>query len=134
MELLNNFKTKEVKARAKTLAFILTTLLLVLLSYYFFVKFTSIRIPCMFHIITKLDCPGCGITRMLTQFLSFNFKAGIKFNYFLAFTMPIIIFIILYMCYAYLLNKKYSKWFNIISTTYCISLIVWGIVRNIISI
>ena len=124
----------QIKKRAKTLFLILGVLFLVLIAYYIFVVITGIRVPCMFNLITKLNCPGCGITRMLTKFLQFQFSEGIKFNYFLGFSLPIIIFLILGMCYYYLYNKKYDKWFNIICYLYLACLIIWGILRNIFGI
>ena len=130
VKLTNN----DVKERAKTLSFILTSLLIILFLYYLFVRFTGIKLPCVFYELTHLQCPGCGITRMLTQFLQFNFVKGIKFNYFLGFTLPIVVFMIGYMSYTYILNKTYSKWFNTFITIYLICLLSWGILRNIFSI
>jgi hypothetical protein len=124
----------EIKGRAKTLSFILISLFIVMFLYYLFVRFTGIKIPCIFFELTSLECPGCGITRMLTQFLQFNFVKGIKFNYFLGFTLPILLFMIAYMSYLYIFKKKQAKWFTILSTIYLISLFIWGILRNIFSI
>lgn len=124
----------EIKKRAKTLFLNFIILFVILISYYFIVRYTPLLIPCLFFELTGLNCPGCGITRMLTRFLQFNFAEGITFNYFLGFTLPIIIFIILMMSYYYIYNKKYSKWFNILLYIYLAALIIWWIVRNIIGI
>ena len=120
--------------RAKTLFLNFLLLFVILISYYFIVRFTAFKIPCLFFEITGLSCPGCGITRMLTQFLQFKFDKGVAFNYFLGFTLPVVVFIILMMSYYYIYNKKYSKWFNALLFVYLIALILWGIVRNIIGI
>ena len=124
----------EIKERAKHLSFILSALLIVMFLYYLFVRFTEIKIPCVFFELTNLQCPGCGITRMLTQFLQLNFVKGIKFNYFLGFTLPLLIYMIGYMGYTYVYSKPYSKKFSTLITIYLIALLTWGVLRNIFSI
>lgn len=122
------------KKRVKSFFFTLSIVLAILVSYYLIVRFTSFRIPCVFHLITKLNCPGCGITRMLTRFLQFKISEGIKYNYFLGYTLPIVILMISMMSYYYLYNKKYDKWFKILSLIYLCLLLAWGVIRNIIGI
>lgn len=34
-------------------------------SYLFFCRTTGLSLPCPFHAATGLDCPGCGITRLM---------------------------------------------------------------------
>lgn len=127
---MHNNSTK----RAKTLFLNFAILFAIAISYYFVVRYTSFKIPCLFFETTGLSCPGCGITRMLTQFLQLKFNEGIQYNYFLGYTLPVIIFVIAMMSYYYIYNKKYAKWFNVLVCIYLIALVSWGIVRNIIGI
>lgn len=111
--------------------FIITTILLI----YFLIcyKYSFLKIRCVFHEITGLNCPGCGISRMISSFIKLDFKSGIKYNYFLGYTFLILIFMIGYYIYSYINNKKikYIEWFNIL---YLILLLSWGIIRNILKI
>ncbi|MCI8333726.1 MAG: DUF2752 domain-containing protein [Lachnospiraceae bacterium] len=49
---------------------------LLLAGYYGFVKYTGIGILCLFRYIFHLQCPGCGITHMLTALGSGNFPGA----------------------------------------------------------
>ena len=37
-------------------------------------------IPCMFHILTGLDCPSCGISRMCMALLQLRFADAFRYN------------------------------------------------------
>lgn len=58
-----------------------------------FLYLTGYPIPCIFHKITGLYCPGCGITRMFISILRLKFIDAFHYNCF-AFIL-LIIFIIL---------------------------------------
>jgi len=125
----------ENKKRVKNLFFVMFILLVVLIAYYFLcIYFPKYTIKCFFNEITGLNCPGCGITRMLSSFIQFKFIQGIKFNYFLALTLPIVGGILIYSCYLYVKGKKSGKVFNIICYIYLFMLLSWWIVRNIIGV
>ena len=48
-------------------------LLLILVGYYFFNKYTGIYIPCIIREITGYKCPGCGITHLVFSLLQLDF-------------------------------------------------------------
>lgn len=55
-------------------------LLLAGILYGSFVRKTGAGIPCMFHLITGLKCPGCGVTRMAVALLQLDFAGAFKAN------------------------------------------------------
>lgn len=113
---------------------VLVSLLIIIsiLGIYFlaYSRLEFIRIKCLFHELTGLNCPGCGITRMILSFLQFDFYSGIKYNYFLGYTFIVIIFMVGYFIYSYIYNKKIKQieYFNMF---YLVLFILWGIIRNI---
>lgn len=90
----------------------------------------NIYIPCIFHKITGLYCPGCGVTRMLISILNLNFYQAFRYNPLIFILLPFIItYYILYYIY-WLQNKKIiirnELWYTLL-----IIIILYGIIRNI---
>lgn len=101
--------------------------------YYLFVELTSIYIPCVFHEITHLWCPGCGVTRMLINIVRGNFKKAFHCNQLLFISFPIFLIIIIDLFYSNMKSKtplyeKIPKW---IYYVYIALLILFMIIRNI---
>ena len=45
-------------------------------------------VPCVFHELTGLQCPGCGVTRMILALSRLDLAAAMKANAFLTVTLP----------------------------------------------
>jgi len=109
------------------IAIILLTTYLILGS-----KF-NIYIECPILKITKLYCPGCGITRMLKSIITLDFYQAFRYNTLIFCLLPLfLVYIILEIRYIitkktnFLNNKKYDKyWMTILIIT-----ILFGILRN----
>lgn len=109
------------------IAIILLTTYLILGS-----KF-NIYIECPILKITKLYCPGCGITRMLKSIITLDFYQAFRYNMLIFCLLPLfLVYIILEIRYIitkktnFLNNKKYDKyWMTILIIT-----ILFGILRN----
>lgn len=97
------------------------------LIYFFIVSLTGFGIPCIFHLITGLQCPGCGITTMIVDIFSFDFKGAFIANQFIFITWPFIAFEIFYLSY----NKGKNKINNIVLVIYLACLISFGLIRNL---
>ena len=67
--------------------------------YYFIVKYTSFGIPCLFHEITGLKCPGCGLSHMFIDLFHFRFKEAFNDNQLMFFLWPFTFGEILYIRY-----------------------------------
>ncbi len=118
---------KEKIDKSKKILFI--TILLSILYLYLNKRF-SFYIPCIFHKITHLYCPGCGITRMFLSILKLNFYQAFRFNPLMFFMTP---FIIIYEI-IYYINWIQDKKFKISKKIWYILLIItiiYTILRNI---
>lgn len=109
-------------------------LIVVLLIYCYFVNKTGIGIPCLFHTIFKIKCPGCGITRMYINILNLEFKQAFLANPIIFCTQPFIYYELIKMLYCYIHEKKVniSKIENICLYILIVALIIFGILRNIV--
>ena len=100
-------------------------------AYMLLRQFTGFYIPCAFHSITGLQCPGCGSTRMLAALLRLDFKAAYAYNPFLLVTLPFLAFEFVHEFFLTHDNKTFERINNILLTIYCVAIILFGIVRNL---
>ena len=105
-------------------------LIILLVSFLIIFYFIGPGIPCLFHEITNLYCPGCGITRMLLSLFKLDFYQAFRYN-------PLV-FILLILSIIYFILKLILKRFNInikmpeyIWYILLVIIIVYGILRNI---
>jgi hypothetical protein len=103
----------------------------VLVIYGIFVSATGIAIPCVFHRITGLQCPGCGSTRMLSAMLRLDIKGAYAANPFLLVTSPFLAFEVIYEFILTHDNLHFKRVNNVLLIIYCAALIIFGIVRNL---
>lgn len=105
----------------------------ILIGYLILVKIFHIYIPCIFHKVTKLYCPGCGVTRMLLEILRGNFYQAFRYNQLLFILLPI--FIVYFIDYIYSIIKNKNTLVditpNVVWYTLIVVLLVFGIIRNI---
>lgn len=118
------------------LIIIIVSSIIILYVYKYIYETYNIGILCIFHEITHLYCPGCGITRAIFSLLELNIKQALKQNLLIIFLPLIIIYIINYIKIK--LNKENvdpSKIFpKTIWYTLLIITITYGILRNYLSI
>ena len=109
-------------------------LLILFVSYYLLNKFIGLSIPCLFHEITGLDCPGCGITRCLFALVSLDIKGAFEANPLVFIYLPFIVMYFLYQSYLYIYDKKDKilvKIPNYVMYIILVITILYGIIRNI---
>ena len=68
------------KARAETVAKRYALLLALGVAYLIFCRTTGLSLPCPFHVMTGLDCPGCGITRLMLSLSEGDLAAAFHAN------------------------------------------------------
>lgn len=107
------------------------TVLICGVLYYCFVKMTGTGIPCFFHLITGLKCPGCGISTMLMTLIEGDFQAAFTANPFLLVTLPLLLFELGFSFWLEWNEERQPKWNNILLIIYIVLLVLFGILRNI---
>ena len=90
-------------------------------------------IPCIFKLITGLECPGCGVTRMCISLLKLDFKSAFQYNPVIFCMLPIgaVMFINGIRRYILCGVNKISKAENNLMILMIIVLVIYGIIRNI---
>ena len=83
----------------------------------------NIGIPCIFHELTGLYCPGCGATRAIAALIKLNFYQAIRYN--------LIIIVLLPLFIIYSLYQKKEKIPKIVFYIISFIIIMFGILRNI---
>ena len=109
-------------------------LLLILIIYYFINKITGLYIPCIFHEITGLKCPGCGITHLIFNLLNFKIADAFHDNPLVFIYLPFIAVYYFYMIYLYIYGKRDKILIKIPNFVWGIIIgitIAFGILRNI---
>ena len=129
-------KPVSIMQRQRLLRVILWTALLagVGLLYGFFVSRTGIAIPCIFHLVTGLKCPGCGVTRMCVALMHLDFRSAYEYNQMIFILSPVLLFIFLTCVIGYIRNGHWetNRTQNVVLYV-CIALLIgFGIARNIV--
>ena len=65
--------------------------LIVGLAYAAFCARTGWGIPCPIHLVTGLQCPGCGVSRMLLALLRLDFRGAFLANPVLLCMLPLLL-------------------------------------------
>ena len=92
----------------------------------------GIRIPCIFQLITGLNCPGCGNTRATMALLTLDFPAMLSYNLMYPFQILYLLHVYVICCKRYLQGERFSYyprpgWLDI---AFLVTLVLWTIVRN----
>ena len=112
--------------------------ILILLSILFIIflylnKRFSFFIPCPIHLIFKLYCPGCGITRMILNIINLKFYKAFRCNPFVFIISPFLIWYYALYYYNWIQDKEFKInkkiWYILL-----ISAIIFMILRNIPSL
>ena len=122
---------KEKKRRRMVLA----GLLVLAAAYVLICEFTPLRIPCVFHEVTGLDCPGCGITRMCMSLVHFDIAGAYAYNGLALVTLPLLVYIAGSAAYGYAGGKipeRASKANTAIAVALIAAFLVFGVLRNIV--
>lgn len=104
--------------------------------YGLFVEKTHLGIPCLFHQITGLKCPGCGITRMAVALLHLDIEGAFEANPAILILSPVFLVVFITYIISYVKTGEWKMgrlqngavWFCIVV------LLLYGIGRNLKSL
>jgi Protein of unknown function (DUF2752). len=86
---------------------------------------TNLGIPCVFHEVTGLYCPGCGMTRAALSAFELDFEQALRFNVLPAVLIP------LGIAYAWANRKKRKRASYVLIGAMLALTLLFGVLRNI---
>jgi hypothetical protein len=86
---------------------------------------TGIGIPCVFHEVTGLYCPGCGITRAALSLLELDWDQAARYNLLLLAILP------MYLIYTMANKKQLHRLSRVMMTIMLTLTVAFGLLRNI---
>ena len=104
-------------------------------AYLVLVLCTGIGLPCPFHALTGLSCPGCGLSRMLLSLVRGDPVSAFGYNPFLFITAP---FLLVYLAvsevkYIRQGDGRMGRW-EILLWVELLLAVTYGILRNLLPI
>ncbi|MGN0442697.1 MAG: DUF2752 domain-containing protein [Acutalibacteraceae bacterium] len=121
------------KKRAKNVLILFGIIIAVGIIYIIFNSLTGIGIPCVFHLITGLNCPGCGVSRMIISLINLDFEAAFRYNAALFVLSPVFLILAITIIVRYIKtgSQKLSRGQSAVVITLIVLLLLFGIVRNL---
>lgn len=120
--------------RYKLLILLIIFLLSLVCFYYYIFNHYNIGISCLFHELTGLDCPGCGITRLLFSLLELDFYQAFRYNPLIFISLPFLIFYLIDYIIKTFTNRSNYLYKRINNKTWLILffiVLIFGILRNV---
>ena len=100
-------------------------------AYAVFVILTKKSIPCLFHSLTGLKCPGCGVSRMFLALFRLDVKSAFIANGAILCLLPLMAATAARLVYVYIRYGTVRDKAAEISVWLMITvLLVFGIIRN----
>ncbi len=108
-------------------------LLLAGLLYAGFMRITGWGIPCIFHLLTGLYCPGCGVSHMALCLLWGDLAGAFAANGAILCLLPLaaVLAVRKSVCFVLSGEKRLRSWENAIAVSMAVFLTLFGILRNL---
>lgn len=108
--------------------------LLLGLGYALWGSVTGLWLPCPFHALTGLECPGCGVTRMCLALLRLDFAAAWAANPGLLLLSPLILWLVGWQVMDYVCtgDRRPGRGQRLLGWTLVVLVVGYGILRNCI--
>ena len=123
----------EIRSRLTQMLLTLSALFGAGLLYAGFVLLTGWGIPCVFHLVTGLSCPGCGVSRMFLALLRLDFAAAWQANPAILALLPLglAVFADISVRYVRTGRRAPGKLSNAAIVFMIAVLLVFGVARNL---
>jgi hypothetical protein len=97
---------------------------------------TGFSIPCVFHLLTRLYCPGCGMGRLCFSLLKLDFASAFKYNPVIFCILPVFAVFFAWHIYRYIRfgDSSFRKWENVLLYVIVGVLVVFGVLRNFVDL
>lgn len=104
------------------------------LGYALWVHVTGLALPCPFHAVIGLKCPGCGVTRMCLALLRGDLADAWAANPVLLLLLPVLGLLAVRMTCRYIREGHTlgPRWESALCWVIIAVLVIWGAVRNIL--
>ncbi|MEG2923362.1 MAG: DUF2752 domain-containing protein [Oscillospiraceae bacterium] len=91
-------------------------------------------IPCVFSVVTGLECPGCGAWRMCMAMLRGDLPMAFAYNSALFLSLPLFAVLLGSSLYRYIKTgeSRFNKWQSGLCIALLVYFITYGILRNFI--
>ena len=102
-------------------------------GYAFLLLYTPVSIPCPFHALTGLYCPGCGVSRMSLALLRLDLTAALRANAALCLLLPALALLFLWRGGHYLRTGEWAtpRWLSSLLWVMIALLLLFGVLRNL---
>ncbi len=97
------------------------------LIYLCFIRLTGFAIPCPFHLVTGLKCPGCGVTGMCIHLSKGDIPGAAAQNPFLFIMLPLLSYELIQSLRG---KDRESPFLKVLIRLTALSFLIWGVVRN----
>jgi hypothetical protein len=120
-----------VKERIKPILVCVLAVMIPLLLYLVSYLVNGKGIACTIHATTGLNCPGCGMTRMVLAFFKGDIYQSFRYNPYMFVSIPLIALIGVIWSVKYILYNYIYEHIDVVLISYVISIIIFGVIRNI---
>lgn len=104
------------------------------LAYAWLVSKIGFGIPCIFHTVTGLDCPSCGVSRMCIALLQLRFADAFGYNPAMFCLLPLFLSVGIGWIIGYVRHGRteLQRWMYAAVIFMICVLILFGIARNLV--
>lgn len=107
-------------------------LLILGFCYLFFFQKFGFGIPCLIHELTGYQCPGCGMTRAMSEIWKGNYQSAMQYN---ALSLTVLPVICVYLLYRFIRAKRkkqedFAIWECILLSVLFVLVLGYGYMRN----